>query len=157
MSRKDVKWSKSRRSKQDDFLNESERMSSEAAAAISDSSDEEDSVRSSSGEESELKFPYDLAMWDLSQCDPKKCSGRKLARLGFVRCLKLSQRFTGVVLTPVASKCIGPDDRDVIESSGLGVVCFCLYIPLFYLTIYMFCPIRLIVVGPNLKRRRLLV
>lgn len=129
MSRKDVKWSKSRRSKQDDFLNESERMSSEAAAAISDSSDEDDSVRSSSGEEeSEVKFPYDLAMWDLSQCDPKKCSGRKLARLGFVRCLKLSQRFTGVVLTPVASKCIGPDDRDVIESSGLGVVRSCLYI-----------------------------
>jgi hypothetical protein len=138
MSRKDVKWSKSRRSKQDDFLNESERMSSEAAAAISDSSDEDDSVRSSSGEEeSEVKFPYDLAMWDLSQCDPKKCSGRKLARLGFVRCLKLSQRFTGVVLTPVASKCIGPDDRDVIESSGLGVVRSCLYTSILFDNLYL--------------------
>lgn len=78
-------------------------------------------------EEEESKFPYDLAMWDLNQCDPKKCSGRKLARLGFVRPLKLSQRFTGVVLTPVGSKCIGPDDREIIESSGLGVVGKCLF------------------------------
>lgn len=48
--------------------------------------------------------------------------GRKLARLGFVRTLKLTQRFTGIVLTPVATKCIGPDDRHIIETSGLGVV-----------------------------------
>ena len=67
-------------------------------------------------------FPFDLAMWDLSQCDPKKCSGRKLARLGFVKTLRLTQRFTGIVLTPVASKCIGPDDREIIEACGVGVV-----------------------------------
>jgi len=58
----------------------------------------------------------------LSQCDPKKCSGRKLCRLGFVKELRLNQRFNGIVLTPVATKCIGPDDKAIIENAGLAVV-----------------------------------
>jgi len=70
----------------------------------------------------DVKLGVDLAMWDVNQCDPKKCSGRKLARLGFVRLLRLNQRFSGIVLTPVATKCIGPDDRELIVNYGLGVV-----------------------------------
>lgn len=95
-----------------------------AASCLAKSSGEEEEASGSeaSEEEEEGKFPYDLAMWDLNHCDPKKCSGRKLARLGFVRALKLSQRFAGIVLTPVASKCIGPDDREIIQTSGLCVV-----------------------------------
>lgn len=123
------KWSKTRRSKEEDFLNESENMSSTLGAEAAAAAAAEYENSGSSEEEAETeenredtKFPFDLAMWDLNQCDPKKCSGRKLARLGFVRPLKLSQRFSGIVLTPVASKCIGPDDREIIESSGLGVV-----------------------------------
>lgn len=76
---------------------------------------EEDSAKSP-------KFPCPLAMWDLGQCDPKKCSGRKLARLGFVRTLRLKQHFGGVVLTPVGTKCVAPDDRNVIMQRGLAVV-----------------------------------
>lgn len=124
---------KSRRSKEEDFLYESENIHStvsRGAAAFSSSSsssseedDEKSGHSSGGGDEKEATFPYDLAMWDLSQCDPKKCSGRKLARLGFVRPLKLSQRFPGIVLTPVGFKCIGPDDKEIIESAGLGVVC----------------------------------
>lgn len=82
-----------------------------------DSNDEENLV-----DEEDEEFPIDLGMWDFNHCDPKKCSGRKLARLGFVKTLRLTQRFNGVVLTPMATKCIGPDDRHIIESSGLGVV-----------------------------------
>lgn len=135
-----AKWSKSsaKSSKEEDFLNESDTFGSVTTPYRERNADGENSsdngendacdVEHSEEEECEpqpdenVKFPFDLGMWDLSQCDPKKCSGRKLARLGFVRTLRLTQRFTGVVLTPVATKCIGPDDRKIVEECGLGVV-----------------------------------
>lgn len=67
-----------------------------------------------------MSFP--VAMWDFNQCDPKKCSGRKLSRMNLVRCLKVKQKFPGIVLTPTGEKCISPADREVIEKKGLAVV-----------------------------------
>lgn len=61
-------------------------------------------------------------MWDFNQCDPKKCSGRKLARCGLVKSLKIKQKFPGLVLTPTGSRCVSPLDRDIIKEKGLAVV-----------------------------------
>lgn len=59
---------------------------------------------------------------DLEQCDPKKCSGRKLSRLGFVKTLRLSQRFNGLILSPLGKQCVSPQDHTIIMEHGLAVI-----------------------------------
>jgi len=73
-------------------------------------------------EEDNVKAQFPVAMWDFNQCDPKKCSGRKLARAGLVKCLKIKQRFPGIVLTPTAELCLSPKDKDIMLDKGLAVV-----------------------------------
>lgn len=86
--------------------------------------DGEDDLDNDSGTEYEPVPGADirLAMWDLGHCDPKKCTGRKLCRKGLVRGIPLSQRFPGVVLSPVGQKCISQEDRDVVLTRGIAVI-----------------------------------
>eukprot|EP01134_Creolimax_fragrantissima_P000342 CFRG0342T1 len=69
------------------------------------------------------EFPCGLAMWDFNQCDPKRCSGRRLAKMGIVHELKLTQRFHGLVMSPVGVATVSPADRDImINGGGVAVV-----------------------------------
>jgi pre-rRNA-processing protein TSR3 len=61
-------------------------------------------------------------MWDYGQCDPKRCSGAKLRRLGYVRILNLRDAFHGLVLSPIATEIISPADKDLMLAAGLAVV-----------------------------------
>uniref|UniRef100_A0A914NWI5 Uncharacterized protein n=1 Tax=Meloidogyne incognita TaxID=6306 RepID=A0A914NWI5_MELIC len=61
-------------------------------------------------------------MFDFGQCDPKRCSGRKLCRLGFIRQQKIGQRFPGILLTPTATSTLSPSDSKTILFKGLAVV-----------------------------------
>ena len=39
------------------------------------------------------EFPVKLLMWDFGQCDAKRCTGRKLSRLGVSKALTPVSRF----------------------------------------------------------------
>lgn len=63
-----------------------------------------------------------LGMWDFSQCDPKRCSGRRLARMKMLQEFKLNSRFSGIILTPTGQRTISAADKDIIKQGGLAVV-----------------------------------
>ncbi|URE08396.1 pre-rRNA processing protein involved in ribosome biogenesis (By similarity) [Musa troglodytarum] len=63
-----------------------------------------------------------LAMWDFGQCDIKRCTGRKLARFGFLRELRVTNGFGGIVLSPVGKQCVSKEDQPLIKRKGLAVV-----------------------------------
>ena len=63
-----------------------------------------------------------LAMWDLQQCDPKRCTGRKLARMGFVTELSVQQRHRGVILSPNGQRTVSPADHDIVAQFGCCVI-----------------------------------
>ncbi|KJH42427.1 putative metal-binding domain in RNase L inhibitor, RLI [Dictyocaulus viviparus] len=69
-----------------------------------------------------FEMPCKLAMYDFSQCDPKRCSGRKLLRIGLINEIRLGSRFPGVLLSPTGTSTLAPCDRHYIERYGLGVI-----------------------------------
>lgn len=75
----------------------------EAANDASDGGEpEENDSTPSSGETSPI--PCFVGMWDLRQCDPNKCTGRRLARMGLLNELKMGKRFRGVALAPFGTE-----------------------------------------------------
>lgn len=67
-------------------------------------------------------FPVKLAMWDFDHCDPKRCSGKKLERLGLIKSLRVGQKFQGIVVSPNGTGVVCPDDRAIVEEQGASVV-----------------------------------
>lgn len=61
-------------------------------------------------------------MWDFDHCDPRKCTGKKLARLGLISELRIGHRFRGIVLSPRGTIPISPTDREMIQKFGIAVV-----------------------------------
>lgn len=63
-----------------------------------------------------------LAMWDFEQCDPLRCTGKKLYRNGALRLLNTREPFHGVVLTPNATDFVSPEDSGLVRQYGAAVV-----------------------------------
>jgi pre-rRNA-processing protein TSR3 len=68
------------------------------------------------------KPAYKAACWDLGHCDAKRCSGKRLMRLGMMRELHVGQKFAGVVVSPKAKKIVSKDDKELLEQYGAAVV-----------------------------------
>ncbi|GJN82558.1 ribosome bioproteinsis protein tsr3 [Purpureocillium lilacinum] len=82
--------------------------------------DGDDNDASSPGASSRPAFK--AACWDLGHCDPKRCSGKKLIRLGLMRDLHMGQRHNGVIITPNGKQVVSPADRDLMDQYGAAVV-----------------------------------
>ncbi|KAJ7491989.1 DUF367 family protein [Mycena latifolia] len=92
-------------------------------SAVDEVSDEEGDDASGSDEaEDEVKIEVPVAMWDFDHCDPRRCSGKKLSRLGLIKELKVGSRFRGIVVSPKGKQVISPSDREIILKGGLAVV-----------------------------------
>ncbi|KAJ4291141.1 ribosome biogenesis protein tsr3 [Kalmusia sp. IMI 367209] len=62
------------------------------------------------------------ACWDLGHCDAKRCSGKRLMRLGLLRELHVGQKHAGVVISPKAKKIVSREDAPLLEQYGAAVV-----------------------------------
>jgi len=63
-----------------------------------------------------------LRMWDFAQCDPKRCTGARLARKGIFERMPLKQSFRGIVLSPEAKIPVSPADIEILEKSGVSLI-----------------------------------
>ena len=95
----------------------------ESDSSQSVTNDDESANTDDDGNQNEqLKLPFRLAMWDVGQCDPKRCTGRKLSRFRMIETLRLGTRFNGVILSPMGTKCVSPEDKELIDQHGLAVI-----------------------------------
>ncbi|XP_022774929.1 ribosome biogenesis protein TSR3 homolog [Durio zibethinus] len=84
---------------------------------------EDDSLPHDQPPEEDPNVPkIQLAMWDFGQCDAKRCTGRKLARFGLLKDLRVNSGFGGIVLSPVGSQCVSKEDYNLMKRKGLAVV-----------------------------------
>lgn len=71
------------------------------------------------------KDPLDgltLRLWDFAQCDPKRCTGARLAKRNKMERMPLNKKFQGIVLSPRATSSVSPADIEILETKGLSVI-----------------------------------
>uniref|UniRef100_A0A3B0N603 18S rRNA aminocarboxypropyltransferase n=1 Tax=Theileria annulata TaxID=5874 RepID=A0A3B0N603_THEAN len=71
-------------------------------------------------DESELEVR--MYLWHFNQCDNKRCTGKKLVRSGLVKELPMTQRFSGIILTPLANTLFSLNDTETVKNKGIAVI-----------------------------------
>lgn len=102
---------------------EGEEEEDSSAEGSEDQGDEsEEGSEDDLGSASDLSTPVPVAMWDFQHCDPRRCSGKKLARHGLIKEMRVNQKFRGIVLTPHATQVLSPADAPILREYGIAVV-----------------------------------
>ena len=86
-----------------------------------DGEEKEEEEENEEGEEYE-EFKIKLSMLYFDQCDPKKCTGKKMERLGLLKEIKFSRNYGGILLTPNGKKICSIEDHDIIATKGICVI-----------------------------------
>ena len=86
-----------------------------------DGEEKEEEEEENEGEEYE-EFTIKLSMLYFDQCDPKKCTGKKMERLGLLKEIKFSRNYGGILLTPNGKKICSIEDHDIIATKGICVI-----------------------------------
>lgn len=65
-----------------------------------------------------------LHVYHTNQCDPKKCTGRKLAKLGSVKIVKNLRQIPikAIILNPLATKAFSKEDIFYAKKQGIAVL-----------------------------------
>jgi pre-rRNA-processing protein TSR3 len=87
-----------------------------------DNANNNDAAEGTSTAPSSSRPAFKAACWDLGHCDPKRCSGKRLMKLGLMRELHLGQRHSGVIITPNGKQTLSPADKPLLEQYGAAVV-----------------------------------
>ena len=63
-----------------------------------------------------------LYAYDAGDCDPKRCTVRRLAAFGLVKLVKLKHLRKSLLLFPTAEKALSPADVELARSGGIAVL-----------------------------------
>ncbi|UCG69993.1 MAG: DUF367 family protein [Thermoplasmata archaeon] len=71
-----------------------------------------------------LDQDVELHIYHTDQCDPKKCTGRKLAKFGQAKVVKSLRQipYNAIILNPAAKKALSPEDLIYAEKQGIAVL-----------------------------------
>ncbi|KAJ2725332.1 ribosome biogenesis protein tsr3 [Coemansia sp. Benny D115] len=83
---------------------------------------DDDHAHGSEDDDSSTQICVPLGMWDFDHCDPKRCSGRKLARMGMVKEFRLGQVFKGVVMSPEGKQVVSRADLPIMQEHGAAMI-----------------------------------
>lgn len=82
----------------------------------------QENLNESQEEDEYEEFTIKLSMLYFDQCDPKKCTGKKMERLGLLKETKFSRNYGGILLTPTGKKICSIEDHDIIATKGICVI-----------------------------------
>jgi pre-rRNA-processing protein TSR3 len=84
--------------------------------------DENDDEEAQEEQDEYEEFTIKLSMLYFDQCDPKKCTGKKMEHLGLLKEIKFSKNYGGILLTPTGKKICSIEDHDIIAQKGICVL-----------------------------------